>query len=173
MKSSRLIESVTSCAFLVLAFLLLGFGSAAASDSPQKPGHVAASVMVKAVESNEVQLPAEFQMAMYENLVSEIEKSKKFGHVYRDGDQKAAADPNLLTLEVSLQGFKKGSAEARQVTTVAGATSIRALVHLSDGKGQSLLNKNVNGRVLFFGENLRATYNFAKAVAKQVGQGTY
>ena len=173
MKNPRLIESMTSRKFLVFAFLLFGFGSAATSDSPQKAGHAAPSILVKAVESNEVPLPAEFQMAMYENLVAEIAKSKKFEHVYRDGDQQAAADPNLLTLEVSLQGFKKGSAEARQVTSVAGATSIRALVHLSDGKGQSLLNKNVNGRVLFFGENLRATYNFAKAVAKQVGQGTY
>src|SRR5207302_8610670 len=131
----------------VMALLLPAIGSAAASDSAQTSAHPKPSVQVKAVESNEVKLPAEFQMAMYENLLNEIAKSKKFEHVYRDGDQQAAVDPNLLTLEVSLQGFKKGSAEARQVTTVAGATSIRAQVHLSDGKGQSLLNKNVNGRV--------------------------
>ena len=174
MKNMPMIVSVPfQKRFAVLALLLLGIGSAAASDSPQKTAHVTPSILVKAIESNEVQLPAEFQMAMYENLLAEIAKGKKFEHVYRDGDQQAAGNPNLLTLAVSLRGFKKGSAEARQVTTVAGATSIRALVQLSDSTGHSLLNKEVNGRVLFFGENLRATYNFAKAVAKQVGQGTY
>ena len=157
----------------VMALLLPAIGSAAASDSAQTSTHPKPSVQVKAVESNEVKLPAEFQMAMYENLLDEIAKSKKFEHVYRDGDQQASSNPNLLTLNVTLRGFKKGSAEARQVTTVAGATSIKALVQLSDSQGKALLNKEVNGRVLFFGENLRATYNFAKAVAKQVGQGSY
>jgi len=34
--------------------------------------------------------------------------------------------------------------------------------------GQTLLERDIEGKVRFFGENLRATYNLSKAVAKVV-----
>jgi hypothetical protein len=54
----------------------------------------------------------------------------------------------------------------RQVTTVAGATSITIHCVFSDKEGKSLLESDVKGKVRFFGGNLRATYDFAKKTAR-------
>jgi hypothetical protein len=54
---------------------------------------------------------------------------------------------------------------ARQVTTVAGATSIRVHCEFTDKDGQVLLARDINGKVLIFGGNLKATYDFAKKAA--------
>jgi hypothetical protein len=54
---------------------------------------------------------------------------------------------------------------ARQVTTVAGATSVSVHCEFADGDGQLVLARDINGKVRFFGGNLRATYDFAKKAA--------
>jgi len=41
-------------------------------------------------------------------------------------------------------------------------------VHITDHAGQSLVDRDVKGKVRFLGENLRATYDFSKSVAKIV-----
>jgi hypothetical protein len=86
--------------------------------------------------------------------------------VYRQGDRNAENAPDLVVLQGTLRGFKKGSEEMRQVTTVAGETSITIHCVFSDKNGKSLLEKDVKGNVRFFGANLRATYDFAKKTAQ-------
>ena len=54
---------------------------------------------------------------------------------------------------------------ARQVTTVAGATTINVHCEFTDNDGQLLLARDINGKVRIFGGNLRATYDFAKKAA--------
>ena len=114
-----------------------------------------------------VQLPLEFRLALYENMISQIQKTGRFPHVYRDGEKLADA-ANTVTLRSTVTGFKEGSARMRQVTTVAGSTKIKVQVEFVDGAGKVLLTREVDGNVYFMGENLRATYNFSKAVAKIV-----
>jgi len=53
----------------------------------------------------------------------------------------------------------------RQVTTVAEATSVTLRCELKDKGGNSLLERNITGKVRFFGGNLKATYDFAKKAA--------
>jgi hypothetical protein len=65
-------------------------------------------------------------------------------------------------------GYKKGSAEARQVTTVLGPTSIAVHLKFTDKSDKVLLENDVKGKVIFLGENLRATYDFGKKVAHVV-----
>jgi hypothetical protein len=71
----------------------------------------------------------------------------------------------LIVLHSSIRGFKQGSERARQVTTVAGATSIKVHCRFIDTHGQVVFEHDVNGKVRFFGGNLRATYDFAKKAA--------
>jgi hypothetical protein len=131
-----------------------------------KPGKMKASaVQVKMIESDEIRLPAEFRIALYENLVKQLEKAGKFQRIYRDGDNNASRAAELVVLHSSVRGFKAGSERARQVTTVAGATSIVVHCQFTDADGQSLLERDVNGKVRFFGGNLKATYDFAKKAA--------
>jgi len=151
----------------LLAFLGLSLFAVGLPVKAKKPAKFAASaIQILRVESDEVKLPPEFQLALYENLIEEVRKTGKFERVYRDGERGAEAVPDLLTLRSIVRGFKEGSARARQVTTVAGATSIKVRVQIAARDGRMLVDRDAEGKVRFFGENLRATYNFAKAVAK-------
>jgi len=134
-----------------------------------KPIH-ASALQIQLIQAEEVKLPAEFQMSMYEHMVEEIEKTHRFEHVYRDGDRNAANTPDLVTLKCTVTGFKQGSAEKRQVTTVAGKTSVTVHLSFTDKNGQTLFENNVEGKVRFLGENLRATFDFGKKVAAVVRQ---
>jgi len=153
---------------LFLSIALLYSGEAAAQAQPHQARIKASAIQVLKAESEEVKLPPEFQVALYENLINEVRRTGKFQHVYRDGERAAAEEPDLVLLRSTLRGFKEGSQRARQVTTVAGATSIKVHVQFVTRSGQTLLERDVEGKVHFFGENLRATYNFATTVAKLV-----
>ena len=54
---------------------------------------------------------------------------------------------------------------ARDVTTVAGATSISVHCEFTSDGGQVLLARDIKGNVRFFGGNLKATSDFAKKAA--------
>lgn len=125
----------------------------------------AAAIQVEMIQSDEIKLPAEFQISLYENLIRQLEKQGTFSHVYRDGDRKAANAADLVVLHSTVRGFKAGSERARQVTTVAGATSITIHCQFTSPDGKLLLERDVNGKVRFFGGNLKATYDFAKKAA--------
>lgn len=125
----------------------------------------ASAISVMMIQSDEVKLPAEFQVSLYENLIQQLQKKGGFRRVYREGDSHSADSPNLIVLHSTVRGFKKGSEMARQVTTVAGATSITVHCEFTDKNGQLLLARDVKGKVQFFGGNLRATYDFAKKAA--------
>jgi hypothetical protein len=151
---------------LTLIALLSASGLSALAQTPPNPPIKASAIEVLNVQSDEVKLPPEFQMALYEYLIEQITKSGKFQHVYRDGDRAAADVSDLVVLHTIVRGFKEGSARARQVTTVAGATTIKVHLQFSNKDGQTVLERDVQGKVRFFGENLRATYDLAKHVAK-------
>ena len=130
----------------------------------------ASAIQVEMIQSDEIKLPAEFQIALYENLVRQLEKEGKFKHVYRNGDGNASTAADIVVLHCIVRGFKAGSERLRQVTTVAGATSITVHCQFTNAGGQPLLARDVNGKVRFFGGNLRATYDFAKKAARVAGE---
>jgi hypothetical protein len=133
--------------------------------SEQPAGFRTRSIQVASIQSDEISVPAEFRVALYENLVHQLEK-QGFEHVYRDGDRNSTNAPNLVVLHSTVRRFKPGSERARQVTTVAGATSIMVHCQFTDQAGNTLLEQDVTGRVRFFGANLRATYDFAKKASR-------
>lgn len=126
----------------------------------------ASSISVAMIQSDEIKLPAEFQVSLYEDLIQQLQKKGGFQHVYREGDRNAANAADLVVLHSTVRGFKQGSEQLRQVTTVAGATSIDVHCQFTDKDGKSLLERDIQGKVRFFGGNLRATYNFAKQAAQ-------
>ena len=122
----------------------------------------ASAIRVEMIESDEIKLPAEFQVALYENLIQQLEKKSGFVHVYREGDRNGANVADLVVLHTTVRGFKEGSQRKREVTTVAGATSITLHCQFTDNQGKVLLERDIKGNVRFFGGNLKATYDFAK-----------
>ena len=130
-----------------------------AANSPAKP------IEVRMVQPGEINLPAEFQVALYENLVQELQKKGGFHRVYRDGDRNAAGVSDLVILHTTVTGFKKGSELERDVTTVGGATSITIHCQFTDKDGKVLLERDITGKVRLIGDNLKATEDFAKKAA--------
>jgi hypothetical protein len=159
----RATQIVGPCLLLLaLSLVIPKYGVLAAPPPVSK----ASSIQVLMIQSDEIKLPAEFQVSLYENLIQQLEKKGGFQHVYRDGDKNAASATDLVVLHSTVRGFKKGSEEARQVTTVAGKTSIDVHCQFTDKDGKSLLEQDLNGKVKFFGGNLRATFDFAKKATK-------
>jgi hypothetical protein len=126
----------------------------------------ASAIQVEMIHSDEIKLPAEFQISLYENLIRQLEKQGGFEHVYRDGDRRAKDAADLVVLHGTVRGFKAGSERTRRVTTVAGTTSVTIHCEFKNADGKVLLEQDVNGKVRFFGGNLRATYDFAKKTAR-------
>jgi len=151
-----------------LAVLLLGAHSAPARLPAQAapPPKKASAIQVLMITSDEIKLPAEFQISLYENLIQQLEKQGGFQHVYREGDRNADGAADLVVLHSTVRGFKKGSEMARNVTTVSGKTSIDVHCQFTDKDGKSVLERDLNGKVQFFGGNLRATLDFARKAAK-------
>jgi len=123
------------------------------------------AIEVEMIQPGEISLPAEFQVALYENLVQQLQKEGGFSQVYRDGDRNATDASDLVILHTAVTGFKKGSELERNLTTVGGATSITVHCKFTDKEGKVLLERDIDGKVRFFGDNLKATNDIAKKVA--------
>jgi hypothetical protein len=130
-----------------------------------QPATRASAIQVMMIRADGTPLPAEFQVSLYENLIDQLRKKSVFQQVHRDGDRNAAAEADLIELQCTVQKFEKGSEKMRQVTTVAGATSLTLRCEFKDKGGSSLLERDITGKVRFFGGNLKATYDFAKKAA--------
>jgi hypothetical protein len=126
----------------------------------------ASAIQVEMIQSDEIKLPSEFQVALYEKLIQQLQKRGGFQRIFRDGDRNASDVPGLVILHSNVSGFKAGSERAREVTTVFGWTSIKVHCRFTNPDGATLLERDVSGKVRFFGGNLRATYDFAKKTAR-------
>jgi len=156
----RFTTFLASCAFFFAGVVLY-------AGNNQPTGFKAGGIQVATIQSDEISVPAEFRVALYENLVRQLEK-QGFEHVYRDGDLNSTNVPNLVIPHSRVRQFKPGSEKARDMTTVAGATSITVRCQLTDRDGRALLEPDVTGKVRFFGGNLRATYDSAKKASLRV-----
>lgn len=167
-------RTVASVVFpIVLACILLSMagslmGQSGSGDPKKAQKFSASSIQIEPTDPGDVPIPPEFRIAIYENLITQMEKSGKFQHVYRSGDKDAASAPDLVTLHITARSFTKGSQRKREVTTVTGSTSLTLNVRITDHSGQPIVDRDVNGKVHFLGENLRATYDFSKKVANIV-----
>jgi len=131
------------------------------------------SVQVDQVEPGTLGLSSSFQIAIYENLVDELNKTKQFQWVFRDSDLRAGALPNLLVLKTTVEKYAPGSETRRAVTTVSGATKLTVRSELLTREGKIVLERSVNGNVRFFGSNLRATHNLAHNIAKTIKHSSW
>jgi len=141
-----------------LAFISAGFAE-------EKMQTTAWAIQVEPVQAEEGQLPPDFSMATYENLITQLVKTDKFQQVFRKGDRQAEGVPNLLVLHMTLLKFDRGSQTKRAVTTVAGATKVKVNLKVATRDGNTVVEKDVQGTVRFFGENMKATYDLAKSIA--------
>jgi hypothetical protein len=180
MKPFNRVSLLSIFSFAVGCVALLFVGSLPAQPGPPgKPGPAdqqsqkltASAIQLERIaQPDDLLIPEDTRVSMYENVILQLNKTKKFQHVYRSGDRTAADAPDLVVLHLIPEAFKPGSQKEREVITVAGATSIRVKVQFTSRDGKVLLEKDVVGKVRFYGENLRATYDLAKKVSALVNE---
>jgi hypothetical protein len=158
---------------LALPGPLRGQNGAANSSSGNEASATRWSVQVDQVDPGNLDLAYSFQIAIYENLVEELKKTKQFPQVFRDSDLGASEVPNLLVLKTTVEKYTPGSETQRAVTTVSGATKLTVRSQLLTRDGKVVLERTVNGNVRFFGSNLRATHNLARNIAKTIKQSSF
>ncbi len=151
---------------LFLSTVMLSLGSQLRAQEKHVTKIRASAIRVEMIESGDIKMPAAFQAALYENLIQQLGKGPSIWQVYRDGDRNSARVSDLVVLHSTVRAFKQGSEEARQVTTIAGSTTIIVHCQYTDLQGRVLLERDIQGKVRFLGGNLKATYDFAKKTAK-------
>jgi Domain of unknown function (DUF4410) len=153
-------------AIAVLALLALSFAAPTLrADEKRHAQTKHSAIQVMKLRSDSIAIPREFQVSLYENLIDQLQKKAVFQNVYRDGDRNAKTAADLITLQCSVVKFTKGNETMRQVTTIAGASSITLRCQFVDKSGNFLLVRDITGKVRFLGGNLKATYDFAKKAA--------
>jgi hypothetical protein len=126
------------------------------------------SIQVEQVDPAGVNIESSFQVAIYESLLEEIGRTRRFQHVFRHGDRNASGVPTLLVLKTKIQKYTQGSETQRAVTTVSGATKLTVLSQLCTPDGKVVFEHTVTGNVRFLGSNLKATRNLAHNVADMI-----
>jgi len=177
MKKNRVSAGVLAAGIVIILIASpsqLVAQTSGAQSSPQR--NIATSpqwsVLVDKVDTGDVILEPAFRIAIYENLLQELVKSKRFKEVFRSGDRNATDIADLLTLKTTVQKYSPGSETRRAVTTVSGATKLKVSSQLYTRDGRLILERVVDGNVRFFGGNLRATHNLARNVAKAIKQSS-
>jgi hypothetical protein len=168
-KRSAWILAMAASVTIVIAFS----GRLHGQTADVKPSDVPAkewSVQVERIDPGQMDVTPSFQIAIYENLLQELNKTKRFKQVLREGDSKAGGVPNRLILKTTVVKYTRGSETKRAVTTVSGATKLTVRSQLVTRQGRIVLERTVNGNVRFFGGNLRATHNLARNIAKVINE---
>jgi hypothetical protein len=164
---------IVSISSIVLSAVLLLAASLHATPAPQAPAS-SGKLSASAIQINRMGpaegllVPEDFRISTYENIIAQVDKTKKFQHVYREGDKRAADAADLIIVNFMPVAYTEGSQKKREVTTFKGATSIQVKVQFTSRDGKVLLERDLEGKVRFFGENLRATYDLAKKVAATI-----
>jgi hypothetical protein len=136
--------------------------ASSAQATPKSPP--ASAILVEPVNSGDVAIPAEFRLAIYENLVQKLETSGIYARVFRYGDRRADGIADLVTISAEVEKFKEGNQPERELITVMGSTEVKLHVKLFTRDGGVLLDKEVEGKVRFFGENLGVIHDVAKRI---------
>lgn len=171
-KSNSWIFCVAATVTIAAAFSgrLAGQTAAVKSSGGSSGSSTQWSVQMERIDPGDLGLAHSFQIAIYENLLEELRKTKRFKYVLREGDRKASEIPDVLILKTTVVKYTHGSETQRAVTTVSGATKLTVRSQLLTREGRIVLESTVNGNVRFFGSNLRATHNLARNIAKVIRQ---
>lgn len=131
------------------------------------------AIQIEQLTTGEIRIPAEFSLAIYENLIEKLTKSGIFPHVYRSGDHRADGVDDLLTLRPTLDKFKQGNQMERRLTGVLGTTKIKVHAQILNRRSETVQAVVVEGKVRIFGENLGVTSDVAKRITKALRKSSF
>jgi hypothetical protein len=142
--------------------------SAAASDKPIATKYEYVQVNRFEIAPG-VDFPVDYQLAMVEDLVKQLENTKKLSQVMRQGEPLPEGKP-VLRITGTVTKFSKGSqAERYLVGFGAGKTVIVVQVKFLNTANELLLDRKVDGKVIIGvmgGKSGGATNGVAKEIVK-------
>ena len=153
--------------------------SVTASTEPPAPvctdtGAQPRSVVLASIALSGVELPAEYRVLLYEQLVKQLRARQPAYTFLRAGDRAAGAGCTALTLRITVKDFKKGNrvvrASAGPLGFFLGTTSLSFNVTLQDSHGASVLAKEIKKSKRGDSDSLGIADNVAKDVAKRLDQ---
>ena len=128
------------------------------------------TVLVEPIATSGVDLPAEYRVLLYEQLIEQLRVSNGTGTVYRTGD--AVAPCAVRKLQLTVIAFKKGNEAIRASTGpvgfFVGATSVGFHLSIVDNGGVVLFEKSLKVSKHGDGDSLSVTRNLAKSVSKRL-----
>jgi len=131
------------------------------------------AIQIEPIVPRNVQIPDEFRMAIYENLIERLTKASIFPHVYRSGDHRAEQLDDLLTLRTTIDKFNQGNQMERRLTGVLGATKIKVHATIYNRASEQVQAVSVEGKVRIFGENLGVTSDVSKRITKALRKSSF
>jgi hypothetical protein len=130
------------------------------------------AILVEPIAATDVELPAEYRVLLYEQLVDQLRVSNGAGTVYRTGDTAAPCAAKKLQLTVT--AFKKGNEAVRAATGpvgfFVGTTSVGFHVSVVDGSGTVLFERSLKENKHGDGDSLSVARDLAKSVSKRLAK---
>lgn len=161
-------STALNCLLIVIGLI----GTAAADQASATLKDKYHIIQVEKFEIREgVDFPPEYLASLQDELVKQLQESRKFEAVLRPGENPPTADTPVLRLSGTISKFNKGNRAKRYFGGMggAGATQIFAhLVFLDRSSGQVLIAEETVGTLaggLFGGESKDVTSQFARTVA--------
>ena len=122
--------------------------------APQQPQKLTASaIQVERSDApDDLVIPEDTRVAMYENVILQLNKTKKFQHVYRSGDRRSKFNLLRETARSSVRKFLRARCASTEKTYAPPTTSPRRsllqstrLFEISAAKGVRGQDTNVGG----------------------------
>jgi hypothetical protein len=144
--------------------------SQAVEMQPCVEGTPSDAILVAPVRFTDVEVPAEYRILLYEQLVEQIKKADGTGTVYRVGD--ISVPCTAKTLQLSVTAFKKGNEAVRSSTGpvgfFVGGTSVNFHVSLTDKMGTVFFEQSMKESKRGDGDSLSVTHDLAKSLSKRL-----
>jgi hypothetical protein len=130
------------------------------------------SILVAPIDSQDVDVPAEYRLLIYERLITDLQHKLVDYAVYRSGDPAAGPGCTALTLHFTVTEFKKGDEAERGTVGMfglfIGTTSISYRLTLDGSHGAILLDKTLQGSRRGDHESLTLADMIATRTSKKV-----
>jgi hypothetical protein len=126
------------------------------------------SILLAPIKLTGVELPAEYRVLLYEQLMTELRQTHSSNVYFRAGDVSAGSGCTAMILRVDVNAFKKGNAGLRGSTgplgMFIGTTSIGYTVNLTDQSQRVLFEVHMKEKHRLDTESLGLAHDVAKSV---------
>jgi hypothetical protein len=134
------------------------------------------TVMVEPIKVDGVELPAEYRILVYEQMIKELKLKQPEERFFRVGDRSAGPGCAATGLDITVTNFKKGNRSARAATgplgLFIGTTSLTFDVNIKDVNDKTVFDAQMKKSDRTDSDSLGLADTIAKNVAKSFSKAT-